>query len=63
MAASAAGTALLGAPAIVRSQPAALKIGLLIMAALAFIAIIPAGSLPGYQPGEIPEPDEAARKT
>jgi hypothetical protein len=45
------------------SRLRALKIGLLIMAALAFIAIIPAGSLPGYQPGEIPEPDDAARKT
>jgi MFS family permease len=44
------------------SRLRALKFGLLLMAALAFIAIIPAGSLPGYQPGEIPEPDEAAPK-
>jgi predicted MFS family arabinose efflux permease len=35
----------------------ALKLGLLIMAALAFISIIPAGRLPGYKPGEIPDPE------
>jgi hypothetical protein len=40
----------------------ALKIGLLIMAGLALIAIIPAGWLPDYQPGEIPG-DEGAAKT
>jgi len=32
----------------------ALKIGLLIMAGLAFLAIIPAGGLPNYTPGEMP---------
>lgn len=32
----------------------ALKIGLLIMAGLALLAIIPAGRLPAYRPGEIP---------
>jgi predicted MFS family arabinose efflux permease len=32
----------------------ALKIGLLIMAGLAFLTIIPAGRLPDYVPGEIP---------
>lgn len=32
----------------------ALKIGLLLMAAVAFLAIIPARQLPGYRPGEIP---------
>ena len=32
----------------------ALKIGLLIMAAVAALAIIPASRLPGYRPGEIP---------
>jgi hypothetical protein len=32
----------------------ALKIGLLIMAGLALLAIIPAGQLPNYRPGEIP---------
>jgi MFS family permease len=32
----------------------ALKIGLLIMAALALLSIIPAGQLPNYLPGEIP---------
>ena len=35
----------------------ALKLGLLIMAALAFISIIPAGRLPEYKPGEIPDPE------
>jgi len=34
----------------------ALKIGFLIMAGLALLAIFPAGRLPGYRPGEIPEP-------
>ncbi|TDR90134.1 MFS transporter [Enterovirga rhinocerotis] len=34
----------------------ALKIGLLLMAGLALLAILPAGRLPGYRPGEIPEP-------
>jgi predicted MFS family arabinose efflux permease len=33
----------------------ALKFGLLIMAGIAFLAIIPAGRLPGYIPGEIPD--------
>jgi predicted MFS family arabinose efflux permease len=32
----------------------ALKIGLLVMAALAFLAILPAGRLPNYMPGEVP---------
>lgn len=32
----------------------ALKLGLLIMAGLALLAIIPAGRLPNYRPGEIP---------
>lgn len=40
----------------------ALKIGLLIMAGLALIAIIPAGRLPNYLPGEIPG-DEAPAKS
>jgi len=31
-----------------------LKIGLLVMAAVAFLAIIPAGRLPNYLPGEVP---------
>lgn len=34
----------------------ALKIGFLIMAGLAFLTILPAGRLPNYRPGEIPEP-------
>jgi predicted MFS family arabinose efflux permease len=38
----------------------ALKIGLLIMAGLALLAIIPAGRLPDYLPGEIPD-DQASR--
>jgi predicted MFS family arabinose efflux permease len=33
----------------------ALKFGLLIMAGIAFLAIIPAGRLPNYVPGEIPD--------
>jgi KUP system potassium uptake protein len=32
----------------------ALKIGLQIMAGLAFLAIFPAGGMPDYRPGEIP---------
>src|SRR6185437_13364546 len=42
------------------SRLRALKIGLLIMAGLAFVAILPAGRLPNYLPGEIPE-DQAPR--
>jgi MFS family permease len=41
------------------SRLRALKIGLLIMAALAFVSILPAGRLPNYLPGEIPE-DQAS---
>ena len=37
----------------------ALKIGLLIMAGLALLAVIPAGQLPNYLPGEIPSDDPA----
>jgi len=37
------------------SRLRALKIGLLIMAGLALITIIPAGRLPNYLPGEIPD--------
>jgi predicted MFS family arabinose efflux permease len=37
------------------SRLRALKIGLLIMAGLAFVSILPAGRLPNYLPGEIPE--------
>jgi hypothetical protein len=33
----------------------ALKIGLLVLAGLALLSIIPAGRLPNYVPGEIPE--------
>jgi len=36
------------------SRLRALKIGLLVMAAVAFMAIIPAGRLPNYLPGEVP---------
>jgi hypothetical protein len=39
----------------------ALKIGLLVMAALALLTIIPAGRLPDYRPGEIPAEPEAQR--
>jgi predicted MFS family arabinose efflux permease len=38
------------------SRLMALKIGLLIMACLAFVAMLPASRLPNYRPGEIPEP-------
>ena len=37
------------------SRLLALKIGLLIMAGLALAAILPAGRLPDYRPGEIPD--------
>lgn len=36
------------------SRLLALKLGLLIMAGLALVAIVPAGRLPNYRPGEIP---------
>jgi glutaminase len=49
-------------PRLAEARLRALKIGLLIMAGLALIAIIPAGRLPNYLPGEIPS-DEAAAKT
>jgi MFS family permease len=37
------------------SRLLALKIGLLVMAGLALLAMLPAGRLPNYRPGEIPE--------
>jgi len=37
----------------------ALKIGFLIMAGLALLAIIPAGRLPNYLPGEVPDPSKS----
>jgi hypothetical protein len=40
----------------------ALKIGLLIMAGLALLTIIPAGRLPDYIPGEVPEPSQSLRE-
>ena len=40
----------------------ALKIGLLIMAGLSLLAVIPAGRLPNYLPGEIPS-DQAVRRS
>jgi predicted MFS family arabinose efflux permease len=43
------------------SRLRALKIGLLVMAGLAFLTILPAGRLPNYLPGEIPE-DQAPGK-
>lgn len=39
----------------------ALKIGLLIMAGLALLAIFPAGRLPNYLPGDIPADDASSR--
>jgi predicted MFS family arabinose efflux permease len=44
------------------SRLRALKIGLLVMAAVAFLAIIPAGRLPNYLPGEVPA-DPAPEKS
>src|SRR5499427_6109169 len=44
------------------SRQRALKIGLLIMAGLSLLSIIPAGRLPAYRPGELPDPDRPARK-
>jgi predicted MFS family arabinose efflux permease len=40
----------------------ALKFGLLIMAGIAFLAIIPAGRLPDYIPGEIPDDQPPKQK-
>jgi len=39
----------------------ALKIGLLVLAGLGLLAIIPAGRLPNYLPGEIPGEQPAGR--
>lgn len=39
----------------------ALKIGLLLMAGLALLAVIPAGQLPNYLPGEVPSDEPAGR--
>lgn len=44
------------------SRLRALKIGLLIMAGIALLAIFPAGRLPNYIPGEIPNPSPVRRK-
>jgi hypothetical protein len=44
------------------SRLRALKIGLLIMAGLALVTIIPAGRLPNYIPGEIPSDQPPAGK-
>ena len=41
----------------------ALKIGLLTMAGLALLTLLPAGRLPDYKPGEIPPPDSSPRKS
>src|SRR5215510_8680891 len=45
------------------SRQRALKIGLLILAGLALLSIFPAGRLPDYRPGELPDPDQPVRKT
>ena len=37
------------------SRLLALKLGLIAMAGLALLAIFPAGRLPDYRPGEIPD--------
>jgi predicted MFS family arabinose efflux permease len=41
----------------------ALKIGLLTMAGLALLTLLPAGRLPNYKPGEIPPPDSSPQKS
>jgi predicted MFS family arabinose efflux permease len=41
----------------------ALKIGLLAMAGLALLTLLPAGRLPDYKPGEIPPPDSSPQKS
>ncbi|MDR6754765.1 MFS family permease [Mycoplana sp. BE70] len=41
----------------------ALKIGLLLMAGLALLTILPAGRLPGYRPGELPDDSLPQRRT
>jgi len=43
------------------SRQRALKIGLLIMAGLALLSIFPAGRLPDYRPGELPDPSMRKR--
>lgn len=43
------------------SRLRALKIGLLIMAGIAMLAIFPAGRLPNYIPGEVPDPSPTPR--
>ena len=43
------------------SRLRALKIGLLVMAGIALLAIFPAGQLPNYIPGEIPDPSPRPR--
>jgi predicted MFS family arabinose efflux permease len=45
------------------SRLRALKIGLLIMAGLALLTILPAGRLPNYVPGEVPSEDSIVRAT
>jgi predicted MFS family arabinose efflux permease len=44
------------------SRLRALKMGLLLMACLAFVTILPAGRLPDYRPGEIPDVPPPARR-
>jgi hypothetical protein len=43
------------------SRLRALKIGLLIMAGIALLTIFPAGQLPNYVPGEVPDDQPHAR--
>jgi len=40
----------------------ALKIGLIVMAGIALLAILPAGQLPNFIPGEIPDPAQRPRR-
>ncbi len=41
------------------SRLSALRLGLLVLAGISALAIVPAARLPRYRPGEIPEPDNA----
>jgi len=44
-----------------QARLSALKLGLLIMAAVSALAILPASRLPAYRPHEIPDPTPASR--
>jgi hypothetical protein len=41
----------------------ALRLGLLVLAAVSIIAIVPANRLPNYRPGELPSPETAGGRS